>query len=366
MSDRQEIDVRDLSIMLADDIEGVVDALRIDVKTRTRRKLICYSPWNSHHNPKLEIELFPMRGKWNDWIEGRYGDALGLVACALSGSADPQNQAALRDAINWAKERFGVAAPTYDREAWARRMAAAAVAAKKREAAAARELAEKRATAKGLWLAGAPLKPGDVGWEYLLARGIDLQRLPRMPGAIRLSLTAQWHGNDGQVEHVGPALLTAMMRPDGNFGSLHRTWIDPFHPGEKAALDPPRKMWPNSSGCAIRLWRGESGLSETEAAKAGMIEDIIICEGIEDGLSLALMAPEFRVVACGSLPGLSAYVPPKFVRRITVAADNDWDKPAAKALLNRACARLANEFGKQVSISRSPVGKDFNDLLRGV
>lgn len=354
-------DARELSLMLADDIERVCEALNLDVARRSRRTLFCHSPRATHHSPKLEVEVWPKAGKWNDWIAGRYGDALGLVAYALF-AEDPKDRAAIGKACGWAREYFGLA--DVDQGAWAKRREEAQARAARRHQAAARELSQARSTAFGLYLQAPPIEPGDAGWAYLLARGIDLAQLPRRPRAVHVSPAQNWYDDAGELAHVGPALLAPMNRR-AKFMSLHRTWIDPLRPGEKADLPTPRKMWPESDGAAIPIWRGETGLSEAEALKAGVTEDMILCEGVEDGYSLALMTPELRVHAAGSLPGLLSYEPPRHVRRIIVAADNDWDKPQAQALLRRALTRLSGECGKAVSVSRSPEGKDFNDLLRG-
>jgi hypothetical protein len=356
-------DPREISLMLADDIEKVVGALGIVIQRRDRRRLTCLSPWNG--KPKLEVEIYPRPGKWNDWIEGRWGDALGLVACIVAGVADPKDRRALGQAMAWSREYFGLEAGGFDHDAWARRRAEAEARAARAAKAAARELADARKTAHGLWLAAEVLTPGDVGWQYLQARGVDLARFAHQPRAVRLSLAAPWYDGGDAPSYVGPALMSAMTLPDGRPGALHRTWIDPARPGEKAAITPNRKMWPDSQGAAIRLWRGETGLTEREATDRGVVEDLVVCEGVEDGLSVALCVPELRVVAAGSLPGMLAYTPPKHIRRVIVAADNDWGKPQAAALLDRACARF-HELGKLVSIARSPEGKDFNDLLRGV
>lgn len=357
-------DPREISMMLGDDIERVVDALGILVKRRDRRRLYCVSPLNGHPKAKLEVELYPLAGKWNDWIEGRWGDALGLVACVVGGVSDPRNVRALGQAMAWSREYFGLGRDTFDHAAWGRRREEAQARALAAARQAQRELTQMRRTAQGLWLAANPIAAGDDAWRYFEARGIDLALLPRMPRSVRLSPDAQWvDGETGEIVHVGPALMTAMTLPDGKFGSLHRTWIDPSRPGEKAALDPPRKMWPSSEGTCIRLWRGETGLSERDAADRGVVEDLVVCEGVEDGLSIALMTPELRIWAAGSLPGILSLSPPKHVRRVIVAADNDWGKPQAQQLLNRACARLVDECGKLVSIARSPAGKDFNALL---
>lgn len=360
--------VRELALRLADDIEAVVDELHIDVRRRTPRKLLCHAPWDERPSPKLEIELSPIRGKWNDWHAGRAGDTLGLVACCLAVKCEPRDKRALADAIQWAKRFYGIEDATFDEEAWRGRLADAETRAKKAAAQAARELSQNRAAAKGLWLAANPLSPADAGWAYLAARNIDLSLLPRLPRAVRFAPAAPWFDpalESREPQHIGPALCSAMTLPDGNLGSLHRTWINPDRPGEKADIAPARKMWPSSEGAAIRLWRGETNLSEREAAAKGVIEDQVLCEGVEDGFSIALMTPELRISAVGSLGGLLSYTPPKFVRRVIVAADNDWGKPQAQDILRRACARFADECGKLVSVARSPEGKDFNDLMRG-
>lgn len=355
---------RDLALMLADDIEAVVEKLRIDVKRRSRRKLYAFAPWNNHHSPKLEIELHPRPGKWNDWIGGVYGDALDLVAATLCDGR--KDLAARKKAMTWAREHFGLVARGFDAEAWRRRMAATEARASAREARAAAELARHRRAMFGRWVNARPLTKATDGWRYLAARGIELDHLPRLPRAIKFSAEERWTDETGEVRHVGPALLSAMTLPDGAFGSLHRIWINPEAPGQKADVSPPRKMWPSSEGAAIRLWRGSTRLSPADAAaRPGHLEDVVVCEGVEDGLSIALMVPELRVDAAGSLPGLLSYVPYPFTRRLIVAADNDWGKPQAKALLDRACQRLASEFKVELRIARSPIGKDFNDCLRG-
>jgi hypothetical protein len=371
----QDVTPAQLSMMLADDIEAVVRELGIDVRSQDRRRLYCFAPWNGHHKPKLEIELQPMPGKWNDWIEGRYGDALGLVGCVLTGQSDPRTKDARSQGVRWAKERFGIGTTAFDRQAFERRRAEAAARARKRAAEAKAQLARHRAMAKALWINAKPLRPtssterGCPGARYLEARGIDFARLGRLPRAIHFSPRETWHGPDDQ-EHVGPALLSGMTLVDGTFASLHRIWIDPEREGEKADLDPPRKMWPDSQGAAIRLWRGLNHLSETDAIARGVKMPLVVCEGVEDGLSIAMMTPEHRVHAAGSLPGLWSYDPPDCVSELIVAADNDWDKPQAQALLKRSIERLTKIGASRtppfaVGIARSPEGKDFNDLLRG-
>src|SRR5438309_532968 len=85
----------ELALMLADDVEHVAEALNLDVRRRTPRTLYCMSPMGGSE-PKLEVQLAPIRGKWNDWRAGRYGDALGLVAYGL-GFEDPKSKEGVKE-----------------------------------------------------------------------------------------------------------------------------------------------------------------------------------------------------------------------------------------------------------------------------
>jgi hypothetical protein len=359
---------RDLSIMLADEIEAVVRDLGLSVKYRDRRRLYCFAPWGDGRKPKLEVEVMPIAGKWNDWQAGKYGDALGLVGCVLTGQDDQRTHAARLEGIRWARERYGLGGDSFDREAFAKRKAEAAERAKEAAKVAADQLKKNRGIAQHLWINAEALRPtsrtqpGCHGARYLEARGIDFAQLGRLPRAVRYSPRETWFGKGGE-QHFGPALVSAMTLVDGTFASVHRIWIDPANPGEKADLDPPRKMWPESEGAAIRLWRGAGALDEATAKATGKRGPLVVCEGVEDGLSIAMMTPELRVHAAGSLPGLWSYQPPECASEIIVAADNDWDRPQAMALLKRSIERLSAIV--PVRVARSPEGKDFNDLLRG-
>lgn len=358
---------RELSLRLADEIEAVVRDLGLGA-VRRGRKLVAVPPWGDTKKPKLEIEVTPMGGRWNDWNSGVSGDALALVGCVLTCQPDHRTREARSAAVKWAKARYGLEGGAFDKQAWEKNVAAAKARAAEATKAAALELKRNRGTAQHVWINADPLRPttrtrrGCPGARYLEARGIDFDVLGRLPRAVHFSPAETWHGPD-DFKHVGPALVSAMTLADGTFASLHRIWIDPVNEGEKAALDPPRKMWPASEGARICLWRGENFLSETDAAAKGQFIPLVVCEGVEDGLSIAMMTPEYRVHAAGSLPGLLTYVPPATASEIIVAADNDWNKPQAQAQLARSIERLQG-MGRPVKVARSPEGKDFNDLLK--
>lgn len=363
-----------LSARLADEIESVVAELGVKYR-KASGYLRCHAPWSAKKVSKLDVDVTKIRGRWKCWETDKVGDALGLVGCLLTAQPDMRNHAARLAGIKWARDRYGLSGGEFDKAAWQASVEAAkariAEAKKKAEA----EAKRFKAIAEAVWINAEPLRPtsrteaGEVvpgcpGAQYLEGRGIALSSLKRLPRAVRFSPAETWRDPDKELpDHTGPALVSAMTLADGSFACIHRIWIDPARPGEKANLPKPRLVWPSSAGAAIRLWRGEGGLSEAQAVEKGKSGPLILCEGVEDGLSIALMTPEYRVHAAGSLSGMRNYEPPACASEIIVAADNDWDKPQAVAQLDAAIARL-KETGKPVRIARSPVGKDFNDLLR--
>jgi hypothetical protein len=124
-------------------------------------------------------------------------------------------------------------------------------------------------------------------------------------------------------------------------------------------------MWPSYAGGAIRLARGETGMTPGEAAKHGLLDTLCLCEGVEDGLSIALACPELRVWATCALGNLGQIRLPECCAEVIVAADNDWGKPQAMRQLEAAIVALRAQ-GRPVRVARSAIGKDANDALRGV
>jgi phage/plasmid primase-like uncharacterized protein len=112
------------------------------------------------------------------------------------------------------------------------------------------------------------------------------------------------------------------------------------------------------AGGAIRLWHGASHKPLHEAPEG---ETVVIGEGIETALSVAIACPELRVLCALSL-GNVVELPPA-VRAVILLADNDVGNVAAARGLQRAIDHYAHQ-GRHVRIARSTVGSDMNDLLR--
>jgi DNA primase len=146
-----------------------------------------------------------------------------------------------------------------------------------------------------------------------------------------------------------PVLIAPYEALDGSLVGLLRIYLSPS--GSKLAVDEPKLSFGHVKGAAIRLGEPTS-------------DELIICEGLEDGLTLyqELTKPTPVWVAGGTslLPSIAV---PDWVQRLTIAADND-------AAGERAARRAVDAFdvgGRVVRVMRpEPQFKDFNDQLRNI
>lgn len=289
------------------------------------------------------------------------GDVIDLIRYC-KGLGPRGSKEATAEAIKWAKDWLGIARmPEGERRAIVQRQAerTAAVdadaverAAKARKAAMATFIASKKAPFAG--------SPAD---RYLASRGIDVRRLGRMPGALGW-LDASKHFETGTTWPVMVAGFTGDVDGQETIVAVHRTFLAPDGSG-KAPVEPQRKIWPAFAGASIRLWRGGTRMSVDEAARHGIRETLVIAEGVEDGLTIALAAPELRVWAAGSLGNIARIVLPECVDEVVVLRDNDWGKPQAARAFAKAIDALVRQERK-VRVASATIGKDVNDQLRGV
>jgi len=155
-------------------------------------------------------------------------------------------------------------------------------------------------------------------------------------------------------------MVAAITGPEAEHLATHRTYLnDDAGIWRKASLRDARKVLGSYAGGFVPIWRGASAIP-LRAAPDG--ETVAIAEGIETALSVALVAPELRVLAAVSLSNLGRMVLPETVRSVIICADNDApESPAALALV-RAIDCFAAQ-GREVRMARSPTGKDFNDAI---
>lgn len=284
----------------------------------------------------------PKAGKWQDAATGEFGDALDLVAACTS-------RGDKKAAYRWAC-------------AWLGLVAGKPVAPEQRPVARARvdgedEQAERRRRwALRLYLESQPVLAGTPVAAYLAHRGIDLGQLGRQPRALRYHPSVLHAPSRRRL----PAMIAAISSIDVPHIATHRTWLEQDQRGRwiKARVEDPKMSIGNFVGGSIRIWRGSSNKALRDAPGD---ETIVIGEGIETCLSIALACPEYRILAAVSLGNMGSIALPPQTSSIILAADNDT-KPAARLAFQRVVERHL-DAGRTVRVARAAIGKDFNDTL---
>lgn len=350
---------------------------------REGRQWVAYNPHviddhvSAHggkRGPALKVAIASERGAWTDWRNGRMGykgDIFGLIMFV--------NNCDLREALSWSRDFLGIQQMSpADRT---RLKQQAATAAKKRAAEDAEARISKIVRAAQLWERDTFATRAMSGPElharaYFAGRNCPLEALGdalpqetfRFAPATEWWKGAKWqpgpHGGSRKAAEGPrfPAIHTAMRSVSGALACCHVTYLDPLLP-KKAPVEPPKLMFGEALGAVIEVSLGPSGQPFWQPdAPPG---PLILCEGIETGLSLAVAVPEARVWAGGSLAGMGhAPVQVPCVADVTVARDNNLGNPQAQKQLAQALARL-EEAQKRLSVIESHVGDDFNDLMTG-
>lgn len=180
---------------------------------------------------------------------------------------------------------------------------------------------------------------GTPAETYLRSRGITIP----IPSCIRFA-SLHYKGL-GET----PCLVAAIQDKAGEITGVQRTFLLPDGAG-KAKVARPKLSLGKVSGSAIQL------------GPDSVTGEAVVCEGLEDGLSLAQIAEASVWVAAGASM-MAKMEFPTSVTSIIIASDNDHAgmvaaKKAAGAFFGR---------GLPVRLFRPFDGfKDFNDELRGI
>lgn len=294
-------------------------------------------------------------GAWKDFSTGDKGDVVDLVAYV--------KRCSRADALAWAEERTGIRRmDATTREKLKRQHARRAKAEADRDE---EKLAKARQRAGLLFHNASPIWDTPAEW-YLRSRGIDMRALgDRLePKTFRFTEGMEWWmGREGETPGPQlPCLLSAMTNAEGLLKAVHFTFIAPDGRG-KAPVPKPKLMWPRTAGLVIRATRGATSLAEADAIAQGRLSWLAVAEGVEDALSIGMACPDFRAHAVGSLPGLLTMPECRAAEGYLIARDNDWGKPEAGKLFERAMQRIS-AWGRPAIAVSSSIGKDFNDALR--
>lgn len=291
----------------------------------------------------------PKRGVWKDFGPGgQSGDALDLTAQCLFGG----NR---RDAMKWAENWLGLSNATSDAPVQ-RRPAIQAKPSSSVELD--REAQRMRAKARRLWQEGQPIQ-GTPADAYLRGRGLDLRALQHMPGSLRFH-PAVWCA---EVQKPLPAMVAAIASPAGKLIATHRTWLAQTPSGAwvKADLRAPKKVLGSFAGGCVRLTRGAAGKA---LGVADLGSSVVIAEGIETSLAVALSCPEMRVLAGVSLSNIGSVGLPPEITTVVLAADNDGPhNHAARKALEAACQKFA-EQGREVRLALPENEGDWADVFK--
>lgn len=192
--------------------------------------------------------------------------------------------------------------------------------------------ARKLSSARGLWAHSKPIQ-GTHAERYLRGRGITCS----LPDTLRFV---------SDIYHGPSASWSAAMVADVSSGGVHRTFFDKS--GCRVSKSAKMMLGPCAGG-AVRL--------------SGSAGPLIVCEGIETGLSLlsGLLSDPCRVFAALSTSGIQSLSLPEQTDHLIIATDGDTAGRGAASKL----ATRAHTLGWQVSLMPAPEGKDFNDVLRG-
>lgn len=319
------------------------------------------------------------RGAWKDYVSDDKGDAIDLVAFALEGMVTADSR---KRALEWIETEFGLKDMNPETRAKIEREAKANAERLQQEEA--RTLKERQDRARKFFYSCQPGLVGTPAETYLASRAIRLEEVPRLGLSLRFHPACEyWMAaqRDGEGRKIGtvprfPAIISAMVSADGTLNVCHYTFLEPdgsakLKTGARGYVDAegrplsPKLMFPAGQGYVVRVTYGPSGLNCEDAAQRGIRDWVALCEGLEDSLSTAIGDPRLRVHMAGSLPGLLQVPDLACAKGYLVMQDNDWGKPQAQALFERAIARLKS-FGKPVSTLAMPPdwGKDVNDALR--
>ena len=140
-----------------------------------------------------------------------------------------------------------------------------------------------------------------------------------------------------------PALIAAFTNDAGEVSGIQRTYLSPD--GRKARCPNNKLSLGSIRGNAIRLGEAQ--------------DKLIVCEGLEDGLTLWSELPDHAVWVAGGASNLSRLNIPLSVSDLTIAADND---EAGRCAAHCAAeAYLRPDLSVRISLPTKGF-KDFNEM----
>ncbi len=328
------------------------------VKEGSALKSCCILPDHVEKTPSFTI--YPRTNHFYCYGCGRGGDPLRLIQEFNGWMANRDFPKVLREGA----EIAGVG-PVEDPEASAAAKQRIAERRREQEKLIENERRAKEEKAKARWLRARPIDTRDIHFAYLAdRRGVDLGALPHWPNAIRVMDDFRWNisETDEPDWREFPVICTAMTR-GGNITATHLTFLKADGSNcDRRVGQKGRIVLGSPRGASMHLSRGWSGLPPRQAFdKFGMDDVLALTEGLEDGLSVATLMPDWRVWAAYSLDNIANAELPECAGEVVICGEND-ESQGARNVLDRVKTKLVNcAGGRLVKIAMPPDGcKDWN------
>lgn len=353
------VTVADIEAMLKERVDALVHYLLPNARADGREMCVGSLGGEPGQSLRIHVGNTSRRGWWKDFSSGEGGDCLKLVAAVQFGGD-------IKRAVPWAKSWLGL--DDKDPERIEQQRAEIRAASEDRARRAEQEREAIRASARARWMQAQPIM-GTPAEIYLRHRGIDLERLGRVPGVLRYHPALQAGAGPDAVKL--PAMVAQVIGLDGKQRAIHRTYLKPdgrgkadasdgLVPDAKGRVDAKRALghyW----GGHIPVWKGAHQCTLRDIPEG---TDVYVSEGIEDGLTAACADPSLRVIAMLSLGNLMAIELPPQLGRLIILKQNDPSGSKAAQLLSR-CVTHHRAQGRRVCFVEPPQGaKDLNELAQ--
>lgn len=355
----EDIKIDEISNALRADVLSLCHAIGLQGKVE-HNDFVAFNPTRNDKNlGSFRVCIRGAKqGVWCEFASNDRGDPIDLINYCLFNNSSNKHEA-----IEWAKSFLGIGTGNVTLKQIRQR------AEEQRKACEDQQKIENENfrlyAGKIFWQAQPSIK-GTPAEFYFKARGIDFNVLKKQPHAIRFAKECFFERDKrtGQKFYM-PAIVTAIHNANNEFVGVHRTFLEQVNGVWRRKT---KKVLGSFAGGAIRLWRGKTAtpISKLNALKNldEIDETLIICEGIEDGLSIAMACPEYRIWTSISVSNLQNIAIPKGINQVIIAGDVDGDEAIATKQVNLAAENFMRA-GKIVKIARPNNAHDFNDELTG-
>lgn len=356
----EDIKIDEIANALRADILNLCHAIGLQGKT-DGNDFVAYNPTRADkHLGSFRICIRGAKqGIWAEFASGERGDPLDLINYCLF-----RNQTNKHEAIEWAKQYLGLNSNHKgDLEKVKQR---AAEQQKKAEEEQKKENEFFKRRAQKIFLSADPLIKNTPAEKYFNNRGIDFSVLGKYPHTLRYEKNCYYEKDKKTGETIYmPAIIAAVNNENGEFVAIHRTFLENINGIWKRKN---KKVLGAFAGAAIRLWRGKTRLPIEKLKAAANLDEVdktlIICEGIEDGLSIAMACPEYRLWTSLSVSNMKNIKIPSIFKTVIIAGDNDGEEHIATVHVQQAAEAFQRQ-GFEVKIARPEYAHDFNDELTG-